>query len=67
MNNYRDCEEVAIRIYESCEDMDFMDYQDTKNQDIGDLSEAIYQLKAMAQNEYNADYWRTLWNALQML
>lgn len=67
MNDYRDCEEVANRIYELCEDMDYMDYEDTKEQDIGDLSEAIYQLKAMAQNEYNADYWRILWNALQII
>jgi len=67
MNNYKDCEEVANRIYDLCGDMDYIDYQDTKEQDIRDLSEAIYQLKAMAQNEYNANYWRTLWNALQML
>lgn len=67
MNNYRDCEEVANRIYELCEDMDNMDYQDTKEQDIGDLSEAINQIKAIAQNKYNADYWRILWNALQII
>lgn len=67
MNNFRDCQEVANRIYELCEDMDYMDYEDTKEQDIGDLSEAINQIKAMAQNEYNADYWRILWNALQII
>ena len=67
MNNYKNCEEIAARLYELCEDMDFMDYEDTKEQTINELTEALYQLKAMAQNEYNADYWRTLWNALQML
>lgn len=67
MNNYRDCQEVAERLCELCEDMDYMDYEDTKEQTIAELSEAIYQLKAMAQNEYNADYWRILWNTLQII
>jgi hypothetical protein len=30
-----------------------------------ELKEAVYQLKAMAENKYNSDYWRVLWNALQ--
>lgn len=67
MNNYRDCQEVAERLYELCEDMDYMDYEDTKEQTIGELSEAIYQLKAIAQNKYNQDYWRGLWNVLQII
>lgn len=31
------------------------------------LEDALYQLMAMAQNEYNHDYWRVLWNVLQNL
>lgn len=30
-----------------------------------ELQDAIYQLKAIAENPYNSDYWRVLWNALQ--
>lgn len=29
-----------------------------------ELTEAIYQLKAMAENSYNADRWRILYNVL---
>lgn len=29
-----------------------------------ELMEAIYQLKAMAKNPYNFDYWRILYNVL---
>lgn len=32
-----------------------------------DLQEAIYQLKAMAENKYNCDYWRTLYKALSAI
>lgn len=29
-----------------------------------ELTEAIYQLKAIAENPYNSDYWRILYNVL---
>lgn len=29
-----------------------------------EITEVLYQLQAHAQNEYNADYWRTFYNAL---
>jgi hypothetical protein len=29
-----------------------------------DLENALYCIDAMAQNEYNKDYWRTLYNVL---
>lgn len=29
------------------------------------LKEAIYHLNALAENEYNADYWRVLYDVLQ--
>lgn len=32
-----------------------------------DLQEAVYQLKAIAENEYNADYWRVLYKALSAI
>ena len=32
-----------------------------------DLQEAVYQLKAIAENKYNADYWRVLYKALSAI
>ena len=32
-----------------------------------DLQEALYQLKAMAENKYNCDCWRTLYKALSAI
>lgn len=29
-----------------------------------ELTDAIYQVKAMAENPYNSDYWRILYNVL---
>ena len=32
-----------------------------------DLQEALYQLKTIAENEYNCDYWRTLYKVLSAI
>ena len=32
-----------------------------------DIENALYNLKAYAQNEYNSDYWRTFYNLLQVI
>lgn len=32
-----------------------------------DLQEALYQLKAMAENKYNSNCWRTLYKALSAI
>ena len=32
-----------------------------------DLQEALYQLKAMAENKYNCECWRTLYKALSAI
>lgn len=32
-----------------------------------DLIEVIYQIRAHAQNTYNADYWRTLYKVLVLI
>jgi len=32
-----------------------------------DIDDALFYVKAAAQNEYNANYWRVLWNVLQNL
>ncbi len=60
-------DEIAKILYNLSEDMDAQDYEEEKEKEIAELEEALYQLRAMAQNEYNKDYWRTLWNALQNL
>ena len=65
--NEKDCFELAEELYELAKDMDYNDHEETKEKEINDLVNALYQLKANAENKYNADYWRTLWNTLQML
>ena len=32
-----------------------------------DCEEAVHQLKAIAQNEYNFDHWRTFWRILETI
>lgn len=59
--------EIAEYLYELSEDMDAQDYVEEKEREIAELENALYDIKAIAQNEYNKDYWRTLWNALQNL
>ena len=38
-----------------------------KYSSIKEVKEALYQLRAVAENEYNADYYRTFWNVLQKI
>ena len=64
---YRSVEEVAHNLYESMKDMDYMDYEDTKEETINQIIDVLYHLKTVAQNEYNQDYFRTLWNCLQQI
>ena len=59
--------EIAERLYELGKDMDYMDYEDTKEQNIAELENALYWLKAAAQNDMNKDYFRVLYNALQRI
>ena len=63
----RSAEEVAERLYELAKDMDYMDYEDEEEQIKADIENVIYHLKAIAQNEYNADYFRTFYNILQRI
>ena len=63
----RSAEEVAEKLYELAKDMDYMDYEDEEEQIKADIENAIYHLKAIAQNEYNADYFRTFYNILQRI
>lgn len=62
-----DINEIANILYNKNLDMDGLDYTENKEQEITQLENALYQVKAYAENEYNQDYWRTFWNALQTL
>lgn len=60
-------EELANKLYEMAKDMDYMDYEEEKEEEIADIQNALYYLKAVAQNPYNSRYFRTFWNLLQMI
>lgn len=65
MEYEKDCAEIAQRIYELSKDMDSSDYEEEKEKELQELTNCIYYIKACAQNEYNFDYFRTFFNALQ--
>lgn len=55
-NYYDDIESVAEKLQEQT---------DNSGEEIKEeLTEALYQIRAMAQNDYNYDYWRVLYNIL---
>lgn len=58
-------DEIAENLYNAITDMDWMDYEEEKERVIKELTEALYYLKACAKNEYNADYFRTLYRILE--
>lgn len=62
MENYYDCEEIATVLCRLSSGNVTVDVETMK-----DVEEAIYQLKAIASNEYNSDYYRTFWNVLQKI
>ena len=67
LENIKDIEEIANRIIELSKDLDFADYEETEEEERKELENALYQLKAIAQNDLNKNYWRTLYNALQKI
>jgi hypothetical protein len=60
-------EEIAKTLYDLSADMDAQDYEEQKEEELKDLTNALYDLKAICENEHNQNYWRTLWKALEML
>lgn len=60
-------EKIANKLYEMAKDMDYMDYEEEKEEEMADIQNALYYLKAVAQNPYNSRYFRTFWNLLQMI
>ena len=61
MEKYYDSEDMATVL---CE---LSSGDDTVNVETMKEVEALYQLQAVAENEYNADYYRTFWNVLQKI
>lgn len=68
MNNFKiekyPCE-IAGALYESMKDMDWSDYDEENEIIINHLENALYYLKALCENEYNPDYFRTFYKALE--
>ena len=58
-NYYYDSKEIATVLCKLASKKDI--------ETIKDVEEALYQLQAVAENEYNADYYRTFWNVLQKI
>ena len=70
MNNYRIekyPDEIALTLYEKIKDLDFSDYEEEKEKEIEELTNALYYLKTICENELNKDYFRTLYKALERL
>lgn len=57
-------DEIADKMIENSADMDFLDYAETIESEREDIINALYQLKAICENPYNKDYYRTFYNAL---
>lgn len=58
--------EIAEKLMELSKDMDFLDYED--NEKIkNELENALYYIKTIAENEYNKEYFRTLYRILENL
>ena len=38
-----------------------------QGQTVEAIEQALYNIKAIAENPYNSDYWRTLWQALTVV
>ena len=62
MEKRYDCEDIATVLCELSSGDGTVNMETMK-----EVEEALYQLQAIAENEYNADYYRTFWNVLQKI
>ena len=62
MEKRYDCEDIATVLCELSSGDGTVNMETMK-----EVEEALYQLQAVAENEYNADYYRTFWNILQKI
>lgn len=55
--------EIAEAIFKAASDDDPEEY----TKEIEEMTDALYQLKAIAENKYNSEYYRTLYKYLYKL
>lgn len=67
MGFLEDIETAAKVLYQLSIDMDYADYQESIDQSLSDLEDALYNIKAIADNELNSDYWRTFARCLDLI
>lgn len=59
--------EIANVLYNLSCDMDKNDYNETKQETINQLTDCLYYLKAICENSYNNDYFRTMYKCLETI
>ena len=57
-------DDIAETMLQNANDMDSADYEETRESEKEDIVNVLYQLKAICENPYNNDYYRTFFNAL---
>ena len=62
MEKYYDCENIATVLCRLATETETVNIETLK-----EVEEFLYCLQAIAENEYNADYYRTFWNILQKI
>ena len=62
MDKYYDCEDIATVLCRLATETETVNIETLK-----EVEEFLYCLQAIAENEYNADYYRTFWNVLQKI
>ena len=62
MEKYYDCKDMATVLCRLATETETVNIETQK-----EVEEVVYHLQAIAENEYNADYYRTFWNVLQKI
>ena len=62
MDKYYDCEDIATVLCRLATETETVNIETQK-----EVEEVVYHLQAIAENEYNADCYRTFWNVLQKI
>lgn len=62
-----DCTEIADFMADIANEKPAFYRDDRPEINTEELEDGLYWLKAAAQNRYNKDYFRTVWNCLQLI
>lgn len=65
--DYIDTYEIATVLYNLAKDMDYMDYEEVEDGTIKQIEICLYDLKCIAQNSYNSDYFRVFLECLEAI